>query len=1399
MTQKEYPVTGKIFRILILCMLIVTSLYTSVFAAEPDEIITNRYTVSTEETWTRDHNITGMVANYNNNKLTLKGSTLTTNSSFQAGIGNYYAFGNWGNLTLDSVTINNQPGEHRIVNVNKDGVLNVINNTKINFGTSTSTTSGEAMFKVIEGRTANFSDVTMTGNGSNNYGQGTYFDVASGASVNFSGKNTLDKLNGIIRVSGNFAVKNSAAEDSESDVTTISNSNVRLYGTIVIDEGATLVISKTYLQMYSGAQFIVKKGGTLKINDGSTLYLYTNGYSKNAVVVDEGGTFIMDGSTISYPYISAVKADGGTVTLTDVTASSAMSYNTGGGIVNAVNGSKVTVIGGSYTYCYAADRGGVFYVKNSELAISGGTYSYNYISGGNDRQGGVIYLNGGSLTINGENATYSNNSAIDGGVIFAEGECEINITGGTFTGNAVSNFGGVLYTKNSDAEPQYRAKDGTDPETTGAKPAVTISGGTYENNTAKAGGAMRVMNSSLTIKDDSQFKGNTATNEADSTWVDWVGGGAIFATAADLKIETGTFESNKANLIGGALVLEGGTLELGSEADANKKPVFKTNEADVGSSRFTAARGGAIAADIYCDGTSFDTCNAEAVPVEIIIHNAEFDGNKSRFQAGALAIGYGPYTGYRRRAKSEVNVVIHEGLFQNNEVTKNHNQGMGGGAIMIQENGTLSMKDVLITGNHTNAAGGGIASCATGQTLINESVNHHDMAEGAAVFDNTAGVPGDGLKDIYIFDNSVVHEVGEKMFNGKKHNWTKDENVERIGIRDGQDYPMTGTYYGSAPVDADKPTEAQAKIIFKNNKSTGIFSDPKRTNGNGGAISNNGLLVIGTYDSEIEITKIWQDDSNAQGLRPDPKTLLHSLILTAEDQGQIHQTQKINDVENAVCPEGTDRNVSCYTAVWEPYNLDIQVTGYVAGSAGTDEPGTTGVNEDEWTIKVIGLPQNMFDNDLGRVVSVTWTLSEEIPTFEDPQGNEYPKYLYDVESFVEDEITHFKITNVLNIVKISGSKVWRYEQGTTVDIPLSITVHLHANGAPIQKKVVTPAAGSSDWTFTFDNLPMVDAQGEPITYTIHEEWVNHWRELDDEDTFVITNVYDPNHRNIDVNKDWIDNDNRDGKRVPVTFELFVGEGEEKTSTGKTLTLGIDEYYGQFKDLDVYCGVDTLCVYTVEEVTAIEDYTRSSEGDADEGYTFYNTYDPHTPPTPPTPPDGPQFFVLDLPELPKTGFSAVRPTALAEQPLSLRYALSGMTLEIPSLDVSANIVEVPYADNGYAIDWLDNQAGLLEGSAKPGEGISILTGHNHLNTMEAGPFAFLKFLGEGDMIFVRDGSGELQSFRVYASEKIGAADMAKLEQIAMQDENSLTLLTCEDELPEGGYASRRVVAARPAGK
>ena len=50
--------------------------------------------------------------------------------------------------------------------------------------------------------------------------------------------------------------------------------------------------------------------------------------------------------------------------------------------------------------------------------------------------------------------------------------------------------------------------------------------------------------------------------------------------------------------------------------------------------------------------------------------------------------------------------------------------------------------------------------------------------------------------------------------------------------------------------------------------------------------------------------------------------------------------------------------------------------------------------------------------------------------------------------------------------------------------------------------------------------------------------------------------------------------------------------------------------------------------------------------------------------------------------------------------------------------------------------------------------------------------------------------------VVENELISADDAAVLEAMANQFENTLTLVTCENELSEGGYANRRVIAAIP---
>ena len=188
------------------------------------------------------------------------------------------------------------------------------------------------------------------------------------------------------------------------------------------------------------------------------------------------------------------------------------------------------------------------------------------------------------------------------------------------------------------------------------------------------------------------------------------------------------------------------------------------------------------------------------------------------------------------------------------------------------------------------------------------------------------------------------------------------------------------------------------------------------------------------------------------------------------------------------------------------------------------------------------------------------------------------------------------------------------------------------------------------------------------------------------------------------------------------------------------------------------------------------------------------------PEPVEPPNRMDFYPIgDLSwlfdrELPHTGFSASHMTMLAARPQALSYQNTGLTLQIPSLDVAEEIVTVPQAEGSYPVEWLGHSVGLLEGSRLPGAGITVLTGHNHLNTMEAGPFLFLKSLEDGDVLMVTKKDGSLLRYKVYGNYRIASDDFASVAGDLR--EKSLVLITCEDEAPEGGYINRRIVFAEP---
>ena len=165
------------------------------------------------------------------------------------------------------------------------------------------------------------------------------------------------------------------------------------------------------------------------------------------------------------------------------------------------------------------------------------------------------------------------------------------------------------------------------------------------------------------------------------------------------------------------------------------------------------------------------------------------------------------------------------------------------------------------------------------------------------------------------------------------------------------------------------------------------------------------------------------------------------------------------------------------------------------------------------------------------------------------------------------------------------------------------------------------------------------------------------------------------------------------------------------------------------------------------------------------------------------------------ELPRTGFNRKASKELKVNAATVKYRPLRMELQIPELKLTSEIVLVEKVNGSYPVEDLGNRAGLLADSARPGEGISVIAAHNTLNEQEYGPFALILLLSPGDRFFVKNSAGDLVMYEVYDNIKINARDFDLLYETASKYESTLTLLTCEDELIEGGYESRRIVSAK----
>ena len=197
--------------------------------------------------------------------------------------------------------------------------------------------------------------------------------------------------------------------------------------------------------------------------------------------------------------------------------------------------------------------------------------------------------------------------------------------------------------------------------------------------------------------------------------------------------------------------------------------------------------------------------------------------------------------------------------------------------------------------------------------------------------------------------------------------------------------------------------------------------------------------------------------------------------------------------------------------------------------------------------------------------------------------------------------------------KLTVKKIWKDENNQDRKRPASIAVDVYANGQKLADKTVTVTGGSTDaeWTAQTTDLPIFDANGQKITYTIGEDQLDGYDAPEvDQGNLTVTNTRTPEKISIKASKKWDDAENQDGKRpANVVVKLYKEVGGQKSEVANRTLTEADQWSTEFTNLNKYEKGQEV-VYSREE-DAVPHYQSQVTGNATDGFVVTNTYKPET--------------------------------------------------------------------------------------------------------------------------------------------------------------------------------------------
>ncbi len=904
-----------------------------------------------------------------------------------------------------------------------------------------------------------------------------------------------------------------------------------------------------------------------------------------------------------------------------------------GSAIHARNGSYVKIEDCLFEGNEAVDDGGAINFNGCTFETMGTNRFVNNASGD---LGGAISLYG-MLAADVSGCVFeSNTSKKDGGAIFFDaGSKPASVTDCTFIGNRSYDNGGAVGVKGY---------------------PFTVDGCVFEGNVAtNRGGGIRINGAPCTIK-GSTFTGNESLM---NSWGDG-GGGVEFGGSYDLTIESDcVFDHNYAGTSGGAVAFVGN-----NNSRITINGIYTNNLAE-------NHEGGAILV----------SSNGPGINGQGVIQNARFEGNRTGYdREGNIKSGYGGgilCNGYIVVGDPDHAPTLSVGKSLELVATKALLNGNGtearqtAGDYQFTLSTDYDASNVILTG--VNDANGNIDF---GGKL---SFNQTNFPEGEDYYTYTYYLRESDLKEdlavskdesVYRIDIPVRKDIenqtiGGTVFTTEKYriDWS-NASVSLVAMEDGKEKTLEGvsaSYQSSDESHADVLNLASGSATFTNRVKEYV---------------------------EIRGQKTWDDDNDRDRMRPGSVTV--NLLANGRrvDSREVKPDKDGNWTwDFGIRPAYQDGQKITYTVSEERVDgYEAQVSGYDVTN--THKPATTDIIvtkhwDDEgnrWGMRPGSLTFVVVETDAegknivvgSKTVSAqdqsdnngnTWTCEfTGLPVYEDGE-----QISYRVLEASEDAeaIKHYEggsatdgvpvdgraeFTNSLKqeYVTIKGHKTWDDQGNKYKSRPESITINVYAvgmfdeGGDELVKSVPVSGNPNSDdgWNWTISDLPKFRNK-QAVTYRVEEtgEGLASYKggggvtlEADSAGengilTADFTNRHTPETVDITINKIWDDDDNRDGKRGPVSFNLIrtvTKDGKEESDVYETVTLDDDAdgttgtavigntwsytWEGLSKE---YENLDAS--YRVEEISGPDGYESGEPSSKADGnvWEITNSYSPET--------------------------------------------------------------------------------------------------------------------------------------------------------------------------------------------